>query len=131
MLIGELSRRCGCSRDTIRYYEKLGLLSVARPRGGPAYKNYTVAALARLQHIQRLKDTGFTLREIRALLVGDGVGPVCADLPSRLAAKMSTIDAQMAALATFKASLLAMQQACSGVDCVAVDGLPGCVPAGA
>ena len=129
MLIGELSKRSGFSRDTIRYYEKLKLLVVAPTRGGQsAYKNYTAAALARLRHVQRLKDVGFTLREIRSLLVAEGEAHACQGLPARLAGKILKIDAQIAALSGFKTSLLEMQALCTG-GCDSADGMPSCVPA--
>ena len=129
MLIGELSKRSGFSRDTIRYYEKLNLLVVVPTRGGQsAYKNYTAAALARLHHVQRLKDVGFTLREVRGLLVAEGDAHACQDLPARLAGKILKIDAQMAALSGFKTSLLEMQALCTG-GCGSADGMPSCVPA--
>ena len=129
MLIGELALRSGLSRDTIRYYEKLRVLVVAAPRGDAgAYKNYTLAALARLRHILQLKGVGFTLREIQALLVADANGSACGELPERLARKIQTIDQQVALLLESKTALLDMQEACNG-SCDAPDGLPSCVPA--
>ena len=70
MLIGELSKKTGFSRDTIRYYEKLGLLR--RPdRAGHFnnYKNYTEAELKRLLAIRQIKAYGFTLKETHGMLV--------------------------------------------------------------
>jgi len=67
--IGELAARAGTSADTVRYYEKLGLLGAAdRSDGG--YRLYGLAELGRLQFIRRAKLLGLTLEEIRSLLVG-------------------------------------------------------------
>jgi MerR family Zn(II)-responsive transcriptional regulator of zntA len=126
MLIGELSKCSGLSRDTIRYYEKLTLLAVAERNTRNDYKNYGREALDRLHHIQRLKGVGFTLREIRRLLTGDGKHHACEDLPRQLAQKLERIGAQVAVLLQFKASLLEVQHACNG-ECSTRDGMPACV----
>lgn len=127
MLIGELSRCSGLSRDTIRYYEKLLLLTVKNRSAGNQYKNYGREALERLRHIQQLKDIGFTLREIRELLVGEGNTHPCKDLPLQLTQKLEKIDEQVTVLLKFKAPLLGMQKACNG-ECSTLDGVPPCVP---
>lgn len=70
MLIGELAKASGFSRDTIRYYEKIGLIEV--PKGGRRdnnYRDYPVAVLHVLIAIRNLKQLGFTLEEIREILV--------------------------------------------------------------
>ncbi len=70
MLIGELSKKTGFSRDTIRYYEKLGLITETGRNGHyNNYKNYTEAVLKRLLAIRKIKDFGFTLKETHAMLV--------------------------------------------------------------
>jgi len=70
MLIGELAKASGCSRDTIRYYEKIGLLELPRlARRQNNYKDYPDATLRRLKAIRNLKELGFTLEEIREILV--------------------------------------------------------------
>lgn len=71
MLIGELSKRSGYSRDTIRYYEKIGLIVLPKPsrRNSNNYKDYPVEVLLTLKAIRKYKDLGFTLEEIRELLV--------------------------------------------------------------
>jgi MerR family mercuric resistance operon transcriptional regulator len=65
--IGELSRRTGCNIETIRYYERIGLLPRARRSG--SYRNYDPADAGRLAFIRRARELGFTLDEVRALLV--------------------------------------------------------------
>lgn len=69
MLIGELSKKTGFSRDTIRYYEKLGLIQPARQGLYNNYKNYTEAISRRLLAIRKIKDYGFTLQETQNMLV--------------------------------------------------------------
>lgn len=67
LTIGAVARAAGIAIDTIRYYEREGLLPVpARRLSG--YRDYTPDAVARLRFIRRAKELGFTLEEIRELL---------------------------------------------------------------
>ena len=128
MLIGELSKRSGFSRDTIRYYEKLGMVAVGiERRADSSYKNYPLAALERLHHICRLKECGFTLLEIRRLLIHDGGDQACENLPVQLADKIMKIDEKMIVLLEYKQSLLQIQRSCNGA-CSTSQGMPDCIP---
>ena len=65
--IGEVARRAGVDAQTIRYYERIGLLpSPSRTAAG--YRQYDEQSLARLAFIRRAKEAGFTLKDIRLLL---------------------------------------------------------------
>jgi MerR family mercuric resistance operon transcriptional regulator len=65
--IGELSSRTGCNIETIRYYERIGLLATAaRSAGG--YRIYGAIDVQRLAFIRRARELGFTLDDVRALL---------------------------------------------------------------
>ena len=67
MRIGELSQKAGFQVETIRYYEKQGLLSpVARAESG--YREYDQSSLKQLRFIQQAKSVGFSLNEILELL---------------------------------------------------------------
>ena len=66
LLIGELSKRTGCHIETIRYYERVGLLLRAERRG--RYRTYSKDDVARLGFVMRSRELGFSLDEIRALL---------------------------------------------------------------
>jgi MerR family transcriptional regulator, copper efflux regulator len=69
MLIGQLSRRTGFSKDTIRYYEKLGLITLPkRSRMDQSYKDYPEELIHTFSAIRKYKELGFTLEEIRELL---------------------------------------------------------------
>jgi MerR family copper efflux transcriptional regulator len=70
MLIGQLAALTGFSRDTIRYYEKIGLLVVpGKSRRENNYKDYPEDCVHVLRAIRKYKELGFTLEEIRELLV--------------------------------------------------------------
>src|SRR3546814_1327019 len=69
MLIGELSEKTGFSRDTIRFFEKQGLIQLDRKqRRDNNYKEYPEEVLNRLIAIKRIKQLGFTLKETAGLL---------------------------------------------------------------
>lgn len=126
MQIGELSRRTGLSRDTLRYYEKLGLLAPASRSPSNGYKAYGPDAVTRLRQLLRLKTAGFTLREIRHLI--DGPTVRCDGLPALVSEKLARVERQLRALRQVKALLTEVQQGCDGA-CTAVGGLPSCLPA--
>jgi MerR family mercuric resistance operon transcriptional regulator len=65
--IGELSRRAQCNIETIRYYERIGMLPLPRRQGG-RYRRYDADDIGRLRFIRRARQLGFTLNEVRALL---------------------------------------------------------------
>jgi MerR family transcriptional regulator, copper efflux regulator len=75
MLIGELSKQTGVSKDTIRFYEKLGLIAASdRCAGTRKYKEYGPEIVERLTMIAQGKGLGFTLTEIKQLLDDWGSG---------------------------------------------------------
>ncbi|MBD2692058.1 MerR family transcriptional regulator [Anabaena catenula] len=69
MLIGELSQKTGLSKDTIRFYEKIGLIAASdKPAGTRIYKEYNAETVERLFLINQGKGLGFTLSEIKQLI---------------------------------------------------------------
>lgn len=127
MLIGKLAATSGFSRDTIRYYEKLGLLGEKElERQENRYKNYPPQALERLLQVRQLKGLGFTLNEIACLFEGlDSTPQPCAALPAQLDDKVALLDEKLALLKVYRSKLQAVRQACDG-NCKAPRGLPDC-----
>lgn len=68
MRIGEIARRAGLRASAVRYYERLGLLPIPPRRSGR--RVYAETVVDRLQVIRFARDSGFSLREIAALLAG-------------------------------------------------------------
>jgi MerR family mercuric resistance operon transcriptional regulator len=98
--IGGLSRRTGCNIETIRYYERIGLLPKARREKGGRFRRYDRDDVARLSFIRRARQLGFTLDEVRALLrlaAGDGAD-VRTEARSLAAAHVANIRAKIADL---------------------------------
>jgi len=105
--IGELACRAGTSADTVRYYERLGL--VRAPHRSPSgYRLYSEQELGRLQFILRARRLGLSLDEIHGLLglaeEGD-CRPLRGQVVTLLRRKMDECDARLAELTAFRASL--------------------------
>ena len=111
--IGEMARRSGVGRETIRFYERESLLPPP-PRTASNYRRYPPQALDRLRFIRRAKELGFTLDEIRELLsLQDADGDRAA--AKRLAAeKLKEIRARIRQLRRMESVLSALDAQCSG-----------------
>jgi MerR family Zn(II)-responsive transcriptional regulator of zntA len=72
--IGELAAAAGVGRDTIRYYERLGLLQAA-PRNAAGYRIYGIDTLERLQFIRSVQELGFSLEQTRELIEASNLKP--------------------------------------------------------
>ncbi|VWC67016.1 MULTISPECIES: heavy metal-responsive transcriptional regulator [Burkholderia] len=108
MLIGELCKRAGVSRDTVRYYERMGLLDKAtRPHTTNTYKRYSEVSLQRIRLIVHAKALGFTLAEIGDVIhVWDSPTFGVAQKNACLQAKLDELDEKSQALDTLRAGLL-------------------------
>ncbi len=114
--IGALSRAAGVKIETIRYYEKIGLLAPPpRTRGGN--RQYDFAALQRLVFIRRCRALGFSIEEIRALLaMVDQRGVSCGQVHAMTLAHLDMVEQKMAALRQMRDSLRGMADQCSQGD---------------
>lgn len=108
MLIGELSKKTGISKDTIRFYEKMGLItSTDRQAGSRIYKEYSTEAIERLLMINQGKKLGFTLGEIKQLMQDWEEGMMSKQDKIRIIkSKLEEINQKMEQLATIKTYLL-------------------------
>jgi len=114
MLIGELAERSGVHVQTVRYYERRGLLP--NPGRTPAgYRQYTDDALDRMRFIRRAQDLGFTLSEIADLLSLRLDRRTQADTVRRRAhAKIADIDKRVRRLARMRHALIGLAGRCGG-----------------
>jgi DNA-binding transcriptional MerR regulator len=91
MLIGQLAQATQVSRDTLRFYEKQGLISSIKSENG--YKNYTPATRDIVNFIKLAQDLGFSLREISSILPMMAQGmPDTPLVESFITEKMNLID---------------------------------------
>lgn len=114
MLIGELSRASGLSRDTIRFYEKNGLIAVGkRERRFNNYKEYSEETLKRLLSIKQLKGFGFTLNEIADLLdMLDVNEATCKNVSHKIDEKVLLINQKIKELKAVRKQLLDGKKNC-------------------
>jgi len=109
MRIGELARRAGVGVETVRYYQRIGLLPTPeRPYGGT--RQYFVDALRRLTFIRRAQGLGFTLEEIGALLQLSRKD--CADVQRATSRKLHLVREKIADLQRMEGVLAAALARC-------------------
>src|SRR5262249_22126230 len=114
LTIGKVARGAGLAIDTVRYYEREGLLEKPT-RTASGYRHYTPAAVARLRFIRQAKELGFTLGEIKELLsLRVTPGKTCGDVKLRAEQKIADIDARVARLKSIRAALAKLAVACAG-----------------
>lgn len=98
MTIGTLSTRTGCNIETIRYYERAGLLPTPARSAG-RYRLYEAGHVGRLAFILRARALGFTLDEVRPLLsLAEDRDGSCADARDLAAAHLVDVRAKIADL---------------------------------
>ena len=116
MLIGDLAKRSGLSRDTIRFYEKTGLIEVSKnDRRENKYKDYPEQVLKKLQVIQQLKGFGFTLPEIGELIaLYESDLNTCADNIPKVKEKIVSIDEKIQQLNLIREKLVNCLNNCPG-----------------
>ena len=102
--IGALSRRTGCNIETIRYYERIGVLP--HPRRNGRYRCYRPDEIGRLVFVRRARELGFTLDEVRALLGLAAVhgDSVCAEVREIAAAHLAACERRLPTLPRWSAS---------------------------
>jgi len=102
---GELAELAGVSRDTLRHYERKGVLS--RPlRGHNGYRQYPAEALQRVQMVRRALSVGFTLDELaRVLKVRDAGGAPCEEVRKMAAQKLLNVQNQLRELTELRDDL--------------------------
>ncbi len=112
MQIGEIAKRSGIGIETIRYYEREGLLlePQRRPSG---YRQYDDSTIERLEYIRRAKELGFTLAEIRELLeLSFAAHAGCDRVRQRAEGKVADIEDKIRSLQKMKRSLGKIIQRC-------------------
>jgi len=92
---GELARMCGISTDSLRHYERAGVLP--RPRRTPGgYRQYPPEAFKRVQLVRRALEIGFTLDELAQILrVRDAGGAPCREVRALAEAKLQQVKAKI------------------------------------
>jgi Cu(I)-responsive transcriptional regulator len=114
MKIGELARATGTKVETVRYYERAGLIAPPARTGGN-YRAYSPDDLERLRFIRRTRDLGFTLEEVRAMLDLAGQRDrACHTIDAIASGHLDNVDRKLADLQSLRRELAAIVSSCAG-----------------
>ena len=129
LTIGKVAGRVGIGIATIRYYERREL--IPRPPRSPAgYRLYPASTLQRLRFIRRAKELGFSLKEIKELLVlQEDPNATCGDVMERARRKLSDIDQRIEDLEKIRHTLKKLTDACArdrgSAECPIIQAISG------
>ncbi len=113
--IGQVARLAGVGVQTIRYYEREGLIEEP-PRSESGYRQHSPETVVRIRFIRHAKELGFSLKEIKELLsLRADSSASCTDVRERASAKVSEIEAKMQSLARMREILLRLTETCTGI----------------
>ena len=131
--IGEVSERTGVTVETLRYYERQGLLA-APPRTTGGIRRYSINVVERVEFIKQAQRLGLTLSDIRQVSVAQrGRGRIaCANIRKVLSERITELDGRLAELQTFREVLCDHLRACDralddekNADCPTMERLAG------
>jgi len=127
LTIGNLARETGVKVVTIRYYEQIGLMPVARRTDGN-YRTYSLEHLRRLRFIRRCRDLGFTLDQVRDLLrLSSEKTDACAEVDRIAEQHCRTVEEKLADLTRLASELRRLSACCRGkgliADCRIIEAL--------
>jgi MerR family mercuric resistance operon transcriptional regulator len=112
--IGKLAKRVDLNIETIRYYERRGLIPKPRRRES-GYREYSDETTKRILFIKHAKDLGFSLKEINELLsLKLDPGTSCSDVRKKAEIKIEDIEGKIKTLRKMKKALLKLTKSCSG-----------------
>jgi MerR family copper efflux transcriptional regulator len=114
LTIGHLAKQAGVNLETVRYYERRGLLPKP-PRSASGYRLFPTDSARRLRFIRRAQELGFSLKEIRELLsLRVSRTTTSRDIRARAEAKIADIDAKIRSLDSMKKTLRKLTTVCDG-----------------
>lgn len=126
MKIGELSRATGTNIETIRYYERIGLLP-APDRTAANYRSYGSAHRSRLSFVRHSRELGFTIEEIRSLLdLSDDPARDCGEADRIATRHLEQVEEKIAQLRLLRDGLTRIVGRCRGGlagDCRVIEAL--------
>ena len=119
---GELAKQAGVNVETLRFYEREGLLAEP-PRRASGYREYPTDTVQRIRFIQRAKELGFTLREIKGLLeFRVDPGTTCAEVKEQAAEKVAAVKQKISDLKKIERALNKLMNTCR--DTAPIDECP-------
>ena len=112
----ELAKQSGVNLQTLRYYERQGLLPPP-PRTDSGYRAFTPEMVGLIRFIKRAQGLGFTLREIKQLIaLREHPDTACAEVRIQTEAKIADVSEKIKSLRAIKRELTRLARACAGAD---------------
>jgi MerR family mercuric resistance operon transcriptional regulator len=112
--IGQVARQAGVGVETVRFYEREGLLEEPARRAS-GYRQYSQEAVTQIRFIKRAQQLGFSLKEIAELLALRVDGQTsCEQVKERAAAKLAEVERKMVELQRMRQALLQVASLCEG-----------------
>ena len=129
LTIGEVAKQAGINLQTVRYYERRGLLAAAS-RTEAGYRIFSSESVRRIRFIKRAQELGFSLKEIKDLLsLRIDAHTTQADIRKRTRTKIADVEQKILHLQAIHASLLRLAEDCSGCgslkECPILESLDG------
>jgi DNA-binding transcriptional MerR regulator len=122
MRIGEIAKQAGVTVDTVRFYERVGVLP-APERTESGYRDYVPETIERILFTRELQAIGFTLADaVDALAAHDTGDATCESERWRLDAALARVDAKLAELHALRARIVEAKDACAGGRCMLTGG---------
>jgi len=127
LTIGRVAKAAGLGVETVRFYEREGLLPPPARRSS-GYRSYDAGVIARLQFIRRAKDLGFTLSEIKSLLdLRHDPSATAAEVKRKARLKIDDVEKRIRSLQEIRDALLHLVSQCRGrgplSECPIVDAM--------
>lgn len=127
LTIGHLAKEAGVNPETVRYYERQGLLPKP-PRSASGYRQFPTDAARRLRFIRRAQELGLSLKEIRELLsLRVSRNTTSRHIRARAEAKIADVEAKIKSLESMKKTLRKLTSVCDGcvplAECPILDSL--------
>ncbi len=115
LTIGRAARKAGVGVETIRFYQRRGLIRQPAKPDGTGFRHYPEETVQRIRFIRQAQDIGFSLREIDELLsLRADPGADCADVREQATAKLQEVERKIARLEEIRAALEELIAACPG-----------------
>jgi DNA-binding transcriptional MerR regulator len=115
--IGQVAKQAGVSVDTVRFYERVGVLPVPE-RTESGYRDYEPATIERIRLTRKLQEIGFTLADATdALAAHDSGSATCDSERWRLEVVLERVDAKLAELNALRERIVQAQEACASGQC--------------
>ena len=130
LTIGKAAGKAGVGVETIRFYERKGLITRPPKPASGGYRSYPEDVVRRIRFIRQGQDLGFSLRQIGELLALQAdPGSDCSEVRDRARAKLDEVEAKIARLTDMRGALEALIAACPGTGalraCCILDALDG------